>query len=159
MMFLAVPRQLYRFTCHWQITARNRQITARNRAIVEKHYHTALWETFDPWDMWWAWWGYMTWPTKRPWQRQNNDKDKPNDKNIKRTLAKSAPGDLWPLILLIRVMRRYDLTNKKDNDNDKDNGNWRTSSKNNPRDLWALRHWFNFWQLRTKCLTFTVTLE
>ena len=32
--------------------------------IVEKHYHTALWETCDPWDMWWEWWGDMTWPKK-----------------------------------------------------------------------------------------------
>ena len=31
----------------------------------------------------------------------------------------------------------------KDNEKDIDNDNWRTSSKNNPRDLWALS--LNVW--------------
>ena len=37
-LFLAVPRQLYRFTCHWEITARNRQITTRNRQITARNF-------------------------------------------------------------------------------------------------------------------------
>ena len=38
-----------------------------------------------------------------------------------------------------------DKDNHKDKDNEKDidNDNWRTSSKNNPRDLWALS--LNVW--------------
>ena len=49
------------------------------------------------------------WPTKRPWQGH----EKHNDKYIYRTPSKTAPRDLWPLRFLIRVMRRYNLTNKK----------------------------------------------
>jgi len=60
--FLAVPRQLYSWPCH--------SLTHSLLDIVEKHYHTALWETCDRWDMWWEWWGDMTWQTKRQWQRQ-----------------------------------------------------------------------------------------
>ena len=51
----------------------------------------------------------------------------------------------------------------KDNDNDKDI--LRTPPKSNPRDLWPLRHWLQFWQLRTWIhdnlseLTIIVTLD
>ena len=50
--------------------------------------------------------------------------------------------------------------NKKDkyNEKDKDNDNWRTPSKINPRDLWPLRHWLHFWQLRTTILTIILWL-
>ena len=37
----------------------------------------------------------------------------------------------------------------KDKDNDKDKDILRTPPKSNPRDLWHLRHWQQFWQLRT----------
>ena len=47
------------------------------------------------------------------------DKDNDKDKYIQRTPLKSNPRDLRPLIHLIRVMRRHDLTKKRDNDNDK----------------------------------------
>ena len=47
----------------------------------------------------------------------------------------------------------------KDNEKDKDNDKWKTPPKNNPRDLWPLRHCSHFWQLRTTISTFTLTLE
>ena len=54
---------------------------------------------------------------------------------------------------LFRVMERHDMTkiNDKDKykDNDKDKDSLRTPPKSNPRDLWHLRHWLQFWQLRT----------
>ena len=56
--------------------------------------------------------------------------------DIKDSLIKSNPRDLWILRHLIRVMRRHDLTQK---DNCKDNFG----------DLWHVRHWLQFWQLRT----------
>ena len=39
---------------------------------------------------------------------------------FEKTQQQSDPRDLQPLRHLIRVMRRYDLTKKKDNDKDKD---------------------------------------
>ena len=44
---------------------------------------------------------------------KDKDNEKHNDKYIYRTPSKTAPRDLWPLRFLIRVMRRYNLTNKK----------------------------------------------
>ena len=35
-----------------------------------EHPQRAILETCDLWDIWSEWWGYMTWPTKRQWQRQ-----------------------------------------------------------------------------------------
>ena len=68
-------------------------------------------------------------------------------------MTESYPGDLWPLRHLFRVMRRHDMTKKIDKDNDKDKDKdkdiLRTPPKSNPRDLWHLRHWLQFWQLRT----------
>ena len=37
----------------------------------------------------------------------------------------------------------------KDKYKDKDKDILRTPPKSNPRDLWHLRHWLQFWQLRT----------
>ena len=53
-VFLAVPRQLNRWPCHW--------LPTYLLTIVEKHYHRALCETCDPWDMLSEWRGDMTWP-------------------------------------------------------------------------------------------------
>ena len=36
---------------------------------------------------------------------------------------------------------------------------WLTPWLSDPRDLWPLRHWSHFWQLRTTIITFTVTLQ
>ena len=59
-------------------------------------------------------------------------------------LIRSNSRDLWALRHLIKVMRGHGLAKKdKDKDNDTDN------DKDNPRDLWHLRHWLQFRQLRT----------
>ena len=55
---------------------------------------------------------------------------------------RSDPRDSWPERYLIRVT-------KQDKDNDKDKDILRTPPKSNPRDLWHLKHWLQFWQLRT----------
>ena len=60
--FLAVTWQLNRWPCH--------SLTHWQQDTFEKHYHTALQETCEPWDIRWEWWGDMTWTTKIQWQRQ-----------------------------------------------------------------------------------------
>ena len=62
--------------------------------------------------------------------------------------SKRVPRDLWPLRHLFRVMRRHDMTKKNDKDKYKDKDILRTP-QSNPRNLWHLRHWLQFWQLRT----------
>ena len=79
-----------------------------------------------------------------------------NDRYIYRTTSKSNLWDFWPLIYLIRVMRKHDLTNKKKTTNTKTNTmtmtntlrehpKWgifgdilRTSSNGNPREVLSL---------------------
>ena len=59
---------------------------------------------------------------------------------------------MWPLRSLIRVMRRHYLTIKRDKDNDKykDKHKYiREHLQRDPRNFWDLRHWLQFWQLRT----------
>ena len=105
LLFLAVPRQLYRWPCLSLLD------------IVEKHYHTALWETCDPWDMWWEWWGEMTWPTKRQWQRQwqwqrhlENTLKEWSQRLMNFETFDQRDEETWP-------------KHQKDNDNDNDNDN------------------------------------
>ena len=58
-LFLAVPRQLYRFPCHWLTDSLTHWLTDSLThwltdwltACFEKHYQRALWETCDLWDM------------------------------------------------------------------------------------------------------------
>ena len=89
----------------------------------------------------------MTWPTKRQWQRQiqrqrqwqrqihleNTFKERLLRLVTFETFDQSDEGT-WP-----------DLTKDKN----KDKGNYKDNDIDNPRDLSHLRHWSQFWQLRT----------
>ena len=55
-------------------------------------------------------WENITWSTNKKNDKYN---EKDNDKYIKRTLWKSNLWDPWPLRHLIRMMRKYDLTKKR----------------------------------------------
>ena len=73
-----------------------------------------------------------------------------------KTPSRSNPRDLWPLIHLIRVMRRHDLTTKYHPTEIPTHLPtypptylpYSTPSRSNPGDLWPLRHWFQVWKLR-----------
>ena len=116
-----------------------------------EHLLRAILKTFDLWDICSEWWGDMTWQKKID---KDKYKDNDKDKDILRTPPKSNPRDLWPLKHLFRVMRRHDMTKKnykdkyKDKDKDKDKDKVK-DILSNLRDLWHLRHWLQFWQLRT----------
>ena len=76
----------------------------------------------------------MTWPKKR--QDRDNDDDK--DKYIKRAPSKSDPRHLWPLIHLIRVMRRHDLTEKKTMTKTNTNTMTKTNTFESPfKEMWS----------------------
>ena len=62
-----------------------------------------------------------------------------------------GPSDLW------NIWSEWwgDTEDNEDNDNE----NERTPWKSDPSDLWPLRRWSHFWQLRTTTITFTVTLH
>ena len=53
------------------------------------------------------------------------------------------------------IIRRHDLTWPKDKDNDKNN----IKDKDNPRDVWLLRHWLQFCKWESEFMTFFVTWQ
>ena len=85
-------------------TKRQRQKTKTMTNTFREHHQRAIFETFDHWDIWLEWWENMTWPTKRQRQRQ---------RQIQWPIHLDKTFKERSLRHLIRVMRKYDLTNKR----------------------------------------------